>query len=108
MTSSPPGCHGLVEATGESTGLASTAAGEYSGRMRLKTSITLSEDIVKTVDRETRKGESRSGAIERLLREGLSARARQAADAHDLTLLNRYAEQLNEEAEDVLKYQVDL
>ena len=27
---------------------------------------------------------------------------------HDLALLNRHAEQLNEEAEDVLKYQVDL
>jgi len=76
--------------------------------MRLKTSITLREDVLKIVDRETKKGESRSRAIERLLREGLAARARQAADAQDLALLNRHAEQLNDEAADVLKYQVDL
>ena len=34
--------------------------------MNIKTSITLSEDVLKTVSRATRKGESRSEAIERL------------------------------------------
>jgi metal-responsive CopG/Arc/MetJ family transcriptional regulator len=76
--------------------------------MKLKTSVTLSEDIMKTIGRTARKGESRSETIERLLREGLAARERRDADARDLALLNEHAEQLNAEAEDVLKYQVDL
>jgi metal-responsive CopG/Arc/MetJ family transcriptional regulator len=76
--------------------------------MKVKTSITLSEDVLKRVSRAKRKGESRSETIERLLREGLEARIRQAADARDLALINRHAEALNDEAGDVLEYQVDL
>ncbi len=76
--------------------------------MRMKTSVTLSEDILKTVDRAARKGESRSRAIERLLRDSLAAQARRAADARDLALINHHADGLNAEAEDVLSYQVDL
>ena len=81
---------------------------EYIGSMKVKTSVTLSEDIMKSLGRAARRGESRSETIERLLREGLAARARQAADARDLALINRHAENLNAEAEDVLGYQVDL
>jgi metal-responsive CopG/Arc/MetJ family transcriptional regulator len=76
--------------------------------MKVKTSVTLSEDILKTIGRTARKGESRSETIERLLREGLAARERREADARDLALINEHAEQLNADAEDALKYQVDL
>ena len=76
--------------------------------MKKKTSITLSEDVLKTVKRAARKGESRSETIERLLREGLAAQARRAADQRDLALINRHADALNQEADDVLGYQVDL
>ena len=76
--------------------------------MKVKTSVTLSEAVVKTIDRTALKGESRSQAIERLLREGLAARARRQADARDLALLNRHADDLNAEAEDVLAYQGDV
>jgi metal-responsive CopG/Arc/MetJ family transcriptional regulator len=76
--------------------------------MKLKTSVTLSEDILKTIGRKARKGESRSETIERLLREALAARERREADARELALINEHAEQLNAEADDVLKYQVDL
>lgn len=71
----------------------------------MKTSITLSEDLIRRVARAARKGESRSETLERLVREGLAARARQAVDARDLALINAHAEQLNAEAEDVLEYQ---
>ena len=81
---------------------------EYDGSMKVKTSVTLSEAIVKTIERTALKGESRSQAIERLVREGLAARARRAADARDLALLNRHAAELNAEAEDVLIYQGDV
>jgi metal-responsive CopG/Arc/MetJ family transcriptional regulator len=76
--------------------------------MKLKTSVTLSEDLVKSIGRATRKGENRSQAIERLLRETLAARTQQAANARDRALIDRHAEELNAEAEDVLGYQVDL
>lgn len=75
--------------------------------MKLKTSIVLSEPVLKMIDRATRKGESRSKAIERLLTEGLAARARQTADDRDRALINRHADELNAEAEDVLGYQVE-
>lgn len=73
--------------------------------MKSKISITLSDDLVRVVDRQTAKGESRSETIERLVREGLELRLRRAADDRDLTLLNRHAEALNAEMADVLEYQ---
>lgn len=81
---------------------------EYIGSMKVKTSVTLSEDILKTIDRLARKGESRSEAIERLLRESLAEQARRAADLKELALINQHAERLNAETEDVLSYQADL
>jgi metal-responsive CopG/Arc/MetJ family transcriptional regulator len=76
--------------------------------MKIKTSITLSEDVVKTVERLAKKGESRSEAIERLLREVFAQQARRARDQKDLEIINKYADQLNDEAENVLEYQVEL
>ncbi len=76
--------------------------------MKRKTSITLSETLVRAVDRQTRKGESRSEVIERLVREGLAARIRNATDAHDRARLDQHADALNAEVADVLDYQGDL
>jgi metal-responsive CopG/Arc/MetJ family transcriptional regulator len=76
--------------------------------MKLKTSITLSEDVLKTLGKAARKGESRSQTIERILRESLAARTRDAADRRDLEIINRHADRLNAEARDVLDYQTDL
>jgi hypothetical protein len=75
--------------------------------MKLKTSLTLSEDALRAVRREAKKGESRSETIERLIREALAARGRRAADDRDLALINQHAERLNAEADDVLGYQVE-
>jgi metal-responsive CopG/Arc/MetJ family transcriptional regulator len=76
--------------------------------MKLKTSITLSEDVIRRLDRATRRGENRSQAIERLLRERLQAEARRTADEKDLALIEEHAAELNAEAEDVLTYQAKL
>jgi metal-responsive CopG/Arc/MetJ family transcriptional regulator len=76
--------------------------------MKLKTSVTFSEDLVKMVDRAARKGEARSQVLERLVREALTARARKEADERDRDLINRNADALNAEAEDALRYQIDL
>lgn len=76
--------------------------------MKVKTSVTLSEDVVKTIDRVARAGENRSQTIERVLREGLATAARRIADQRELELINRHADQLNAEAADVLGYQGDV
>jgi metal-responsive CopG/Arc/MetJ family transcriptional regulator len=73
--------------------------------MKLKTSITLSEDIVRTLENQANRGESRSEQIERLLRERLSQMEREKREAKDVELINKNAEELNEEATDVLEYQ---
>ena len=76
--------------------------------MKVKTSITLSSDVLKTIDRVTGRGGSRSDTVERLLRESLAARARTSADARDRALIDLHAEALNAEVADVLRYQADL
>jgi len=76
--------------------------------MKQKTSITLSDDLLRLVARAGGKGESRSQTIERLVREGLLARARRLADERDLAILNRHADALNKEAAAVLEFQGDL
>jgi metal-responsive CopG/Arc/MetJ family transcriptional regulator len=76
--------------------------------MKLKTSVTLSEDLVKAIDGVARTGESRSQTIERVLRGGLAAAGRRAADRRELQLINQHAAELNAEAADVLTYQGDV
>ena len=75
--------------------------------MRLKTSVTLAEDVVAAIEAVTREGESRSQVIERLLRQSFAARERAAIDERDRNLINLHADELNEEAVDVLGYQVE-
>lgn len=75
--------------------------------MKLKTSITLDEGVVAAVERAARDGESRSQAIERLLRQNLAEQERAAIDRRDRAILDARADELNEEAVDVLGYQVD-
>ena len=75
--------------------------------MKLKTSITLEEGVVAAVERAARAGESRSQVIERLLRQSLAEQERAAIDRRDRAILDARADELNEEAVDVLGYQVD-
>ena len=74
--------------------------------MKLKTSITLEQEVITAIEEAAREGESRSQVIERLLRQSLSARERVEIDKHDRNLMNEHADELNEEAVDVLDYQV--
>ena len=74
----------------------------------MKTSITLSEDVIAAIDRLTRKGGSRSETIEHLLKQSFAAEARRVRDRKDLEIINDNAETLNEEAVDVLTYQVEI
>jgi Arc/MetJ-type ribon-helix-helix transcriptional regulator len=81
---------------------------EYDWSMKLKTSVTLGEDVVAALERSARDGESRSETVERLLRLSLAAEARAKRDRRDRDLINTHADELNAEAADVLAYQVDV
>ena len=76
--------------------------------MKIKTSITLSEEIVKEIDQLSSKYGNRSILIEQAIRDFLTAEAKRRRDLQDIDILNRRADALNREAEDVLSYQVDL
>jgi metal-responsive CopG/Arc/MetJ family transcriptional regulator len=73
--------------------------------MKEKTSITLSPEVLKGVDRIAGSGQSRSAVIETVLRRYLLEQARKQRDKRDLEILNRNAERLNREAENGLEYQ---
>jgi metal-responsive CopG/Arc/MetJ family transcriptional regulator len=73
--------------------------------MKVKTSLTLSEELVDQLDRLSGPGASRSAFIERILREYVEARARARREARDVALINRHAKKLNEEMADILSFQ---
>lgn len=74
--------------------------------MKVKTSVTLSEDLLKAIDEQAGARKSRSEFIEKALRIYISQAIRAQQNARDLEIINRKADRLNEEAEDVLSYQV--
>ena len=75
--------------------------------MKIKTSVTLSRDLISRVDALAVQYGTRSALIELAIERFVSIATRQARDARDLEILNRRAEALNAEADDVLAYQVE-
>src|SRR5207247_9848709 len=69
--------------------------------MKEKTSVTLSKDVLVSIDRLAGSKHSRSAVIERVLRRFLREQGRAQAQARDLDRLNHAAEQLNAEAAEV-------
>jgi tetratricopeptide (TPR) repeat protein len=76
--------------------------------MKVKTSITLSAELIRQIDALASQYGTRSALIERAVRDFLAAQAKRTREAQDLEILNRRAEALDAEAEDVLSYQVEL
>jgi metal-responsive CopG/Arc/MetJ family transcriptional regulator len=76
--------------------------------MKVKTSITLPEELLRSLDRASGGQMNRSRLIEKAVRDMLETKARVARDARDIEVINRNAERLNEEAADVLDYQVKI
>ena len=73
--------------------------------MKEKTSITLSKEVLAAIDRIAGSKQSRSAFIEAVLAQYLRKRAPARAEARDLELINKAAPELNEEVEDILRYQ---
>ncbi|MCP4653939.1 MAG: hypothetical protein GY856_00830 [bacterium] len=76
--------------------------------MKVKTSITLSPATLDAIDQIAGPDRNRSRVIEQAVLEFLERRRRELRDAKDLRILNRCAERLNREMDDILAYQVEL
>ncbi|MGD0013692.1 MAG: ribbon-helix-helix protein, CopG family [Bryobacteraceae bacterium] len=70
--------------------------------MRVKTSITLPEELLGRLDRL---GKNRSALLERAALAYLVRLEREERDRRDVEIINRNAERLNREAMDTLDYQ---
>jgi metal-responsive CopG/Arc/MetJ family transcriptional regulator len=76
--------------------------------MKVKTSITVDKELLETIDTLSGKHKNRSEFIEAALQAYLAQMTRQEQNANDLEIINRRADDLNQEALDVLEYQVAL
>jgi metal-responsive CopG/Arc/MetJ family transcriptional regulator len=76
--------------------------------MKVKTSVTIDERVLRAIDKATTRSRSRSRLIEDAAREYLARRGRVAREARDLAILNASADALNREMDDVLSYQDDV
>jgi metal-responsive CopG/Arc/MetJ family transcriptional regulator len=75
--------------------------------MKSKTSLTLSEDLVASIDKLAGPKRSRSAYIEQILREFVDRRAQERKGAREIAAINRHAAQLNSEMSDALTIQVN-
>lgn len=73
--------------------------------MKIETTVALSEDLVAALDSRIESSRDRSAIVEAALRAYL-AWPHRGEDAADLEIINSRATELNEEAADVLEYQV--
>jgi len=76
--------------------------------MKIKTSITISKDLIKEIDNYLGSSGNRSALIEQALREFFAVKTHQMREAKDLEILNKRTKTFNEEAADVLSYQVEI
>lgn len=70
--------------------------------MRIKTSITLPEELIRRIDRVD---VNRSALLERAAMAYLTDLERQKRDRRDIEIINRNAARLNREAKETLEYQ---
>jgi len=75
---------------------------EYNHLVRVKTSITLPEELLNRIDRVDK---NRSALLERAAQAYLAKLEREERDRKDIEIINRHADRLNREAEDTLEYQ---
>ena len=73
--------------------------------MKMKTSLTLSEDLLAVLDRMAGPDISRSSFIEKILRDFLAQREKAQRLALDVAAINQHAGKLNAEMSDALSFQ---
>ncbi len=80
----------------------------YIGGMKTKTSVSLSDDLLKLIDGVVDGENRRSAFIEEAVKAYLEVLKRHKRDRKDLQTINRLSERLNREAQDVLSFQKDI
>ncbi|MEZ4657088.1 MAG: ribbon-helix-helix domain-containing protein [Caldilineaceae bacterium] len=76
--------------------------------MKIKTSITLTEELLKTIDEFVDERMNRSLFLESAAWEYIARLRRAQENERDLAILNEQADYLNTEMLDVLEYQVGI
>jgi len=76
--------------------------------MKKKTSITISEELLQVIDKNSSGHKSRSDFIENAVWKYILLILRKEQNDKDLDIINKNADSLNEEAKDVLEYQVSI
>lgn len=78
--------------------------------MKTETTISLEPELLQALKRilGANGHSSLSELIEDVLRRFLASEKRETYDPHELELINHNADRLNQEAEDVLTYQMEL
>ena len=74
--------------------------------MKVKTSVTLSEELLQAISAETN-AENRSAFIETATWEYLESRRKRLRDRREMDLISSNADLLNEEARQALEFQDD-
>ena len=75
--------------------------------MKIKTSITITNTILKEIDNLIKNDGNRSLFIEDAVKYYLNYQKRLLRNENDLIIINSKAKKLNKEAEDVLSFQAD-
>ena len=76
--------------------------------MKVKTSITLTSELIQAIDEYGQPYKNRSDFIEAATWAFIKQIIRDQQNARDIEIINRNADRLNAEAVDVLAYQVPL
>lgn len=99
-----------IRAVGFAGGNASVAMPKLNFCMKIETTISLEPELLQKLNRllEHNDHSSLSELIENLVRGFLAKAEKPAYDLRELELINRNAERLNQEVEDVLTYQIEL
>ncbi len=75
--------------------------------MKIKTSVTLSDDVLCQIDREIGEHGNRSQFIEKAVKRYFRLQRKAERDAHDAAIYRKFADRMNDEAADLLDYQMD-
>ena len=73
--------------------------------MKAKASLTISEDLIKSIDKLAGPKVSRSAFVENILRDFVDGHAQARRDARETAAINRHAAELNAEMVDALSVQ---
>ena len=73
--------------------------------MKAKTSLTISEDLIKSIDKLAGSKVSRSAFVENILRDFIDGHAQARRHAREIAAINRHAAELNAEMADALSFQ---